>query len=367
MVGNTQLKQITNHKIKFPIRISDFGIWNLKSEILCILLLFYLYTGVSGNVFEQFLSIFPPTKEIKAHEELAKMYFSSGNYTAAIQEFNLLLNKRLPKMTRIECLSKKGLALEIIGNYEGALEAFKECITREKKNPKHHLNLTRIYEKTKLNSQAIAEYKKVLKLVGDSVAWRDDKFCAYYGLGRIYHSQGLNSDAIYNFTQALMIKSTAELYRYLSACYEKLHNFELSASMLKQSLAFEQNTDDYLHLAFLYTLNKKYSDAIDTLRVAVDKAPQRRDIKFHLSAAYFKNSDFASARNLLKVLSDISPNDPLAHFLTGFVHYFEKNYELAYRELLDAQRLATTPMIKDYSTFFVEHLKKKLKNVQVSR
>ena len=304
----------------------------------------YLYSKDSSKLTK---------KQKKEHIELAEIYFSSGVFSKALNEYNLLIKQKWPKKTYIDILSKKGLCHENLNQYDFAIETFQECIEIEPKNWKHHLNIARIYEKTSLNSQATIEYKKVIELNGD-------KFSAYYGLGRIYQSLGLNSQAIDNYKKALMIKSDASIYRRLSKCYETIRDWQLASEILKQAISIEPNPEDYLHLALLYSLQNKYDDVIEWLRVAGDKNPERLDIKFHLVAAYFKKNDYESAKNLLKVLKETNPEEPLVYFLSGFIYYFEGNISSSKEEISKSCQLAKSPMLKEYSKTFLSRIEEKL-------
>ncbi|MFN3966317.1 MAG: tetratricopeptide repeat protein [Endomicrobiia bacterium] len=292
-------------------------------------------------------------KQKNEHKELADIYFSSGSFSKALDEYNLLIKHKWPKKIHIDILSKKGLCHEALKQYDLAIESFQECIELEPKNWKHHLNIARVYEKTSLNSQAVIEYKKVIELNGD-------KFSAYYGIGRIYQSLGLNSQAIDNYKKALIIKSEPSLYRNLSKCYEIIRNWEIASEILKQAISIEPTAEDYLHLALLYSYQNRYDDTIECLRIAGDKNPERLDIKFHLVAAYFKKEDYESAKNLLRVLEETNPDNPLVFFLSGFIHYFEGNIHESKEKILKSGELAKTPMLKEYSEIFLKTIEEKL-------
>ncbi len=317
-------------------------------KIFFILLLFF----IAKNIYPQTPVKLSKKQKIE-HKEVADIYFSSGAFSDALDKYNILVKQKWPEKTYIEILTKKGLCHENLKQYDRAIESFQECIGLEPKNWKHHLNIARIYEKTSLNSQAVLEYKKVIELNGD-------KFSAYSGLGRIYQSLWLNSQAIEYYKKALIINSSASIYRNLSKCYEITRDWALASEILKQAISLEPTTEDYVHLALLYSYQNKFDDTIEYLRIAGDRNPERLDIKLHLVGAYFKKGDYESAKNLLRVLKETNPNDSLVYFLSGFIHYFTGDINSSKEEISKSCQLAKSPMLKEYSENFLATIEEKL-------
>ena len=290
-------------------------------------------------------------KEILKIKETGDMYFTSGNYPAAISQYKMLQDAELTRETWLDVLEKKGIACEAVGDLASAIEAFLGCIEFDGSKWRHHMNLARIYEKSAMNSSAIESYSKVVELKGD-------KFTACLALGRIYQAQGLNTQAIEYYRQALLIKSTSGLYRNLSKCYELLHDWGMASSMLKQALSLEYNAEDNIRLGMLYYLQGKYVDSIYLLMKESEQYPDRKDIKLHLLAAYFKKGDYESFNDLVNQLKTEYPRDALVYFLSGFYAYMKNDTARAYEDLKKADEYADTPMLKEYSSYFADFLGK---------
>ncbi|OGS19826.1 MAG: hypothetical protein A3J83_08100 [Elusimicrobia bacterium RIFOXYA2_FULL_40_6] len=290
-------------------------------------------------------------KELLEIKATADLYYSSGSCRAAIEQYLLLQDYDLPKEMKLSLLEKKGLAYSELNDYAKAIETFQECTQLNPNEWKYHFILAGIYEKTSINAFAIDEYKKVINLQGD-------KFHSFLELGKIYQAQGLNTQAIENYKQALLIKSTSELYRNLSRCYELLQDWEMSASMLKQALSLEPNPEDNLRLAMLYYIQQKYTDSIYLLMKESSLHPEREDIKFHLLAAYFKKGDYEALQDLITKLKTEYPDDATVYFLSGFYFFLKNDKKTAYEELKKSDELANTPMLKEYSSYFVNYLEK---------
>ncbi|MBU2614140.1 MAG: tetratricopeptide repeat protein [Elusimicrobia bacterium] len=293
-----------------------------------------------------------PEKRLREIKDTADLYYSSGNYQMVVDQCLSLQDYDLPNDIKLDLLEKKGLSYRALNDYASAIEAFQECIRLNSNEWKYHFSLASTYEKTSMNSFAIDEYKKVINLQGD-------KFHSYFELGKIYQEQGLNTQAIENYKQALLIKSTSALYRNLSKCYEIMHDWEMSASMLKQALSLEPSPEDNLRLAMLYYVQAKYTESIYLLLKESALHPEREDIKLHLLAAYFKKGDYEAFQDLITKLKIEYPNDAMVYFLSGFFSFLKNDTKTAYTELKKSDELADTPMLKEYSSYFVSYLEKK--------
>ncbi|MBU2568242.1 MAG: tetratricopeptide repeat protein [Elusimicrobia bacterium] len=302
----------------------------------------------------------PSAKKLSKKERLrlkaeADVLFSSGNYSSALGKYGLLLKYKWKKDDHLLMLYNTAVSYRNQGEYDKAIEFLLHCTELDPRDARPHLKLAMIYETIHLYGEATKSYKRTLEL-------GKEKFECYSGLGRIYQGLGLNGQAVEHYRQALLIRSTNEIYRQLSRCYETLNNRELAASMLKQVISQEgeaASVSDYLQLSFLYSIQQKYEDALGTISTAINKWPDNRELKFHLITIHFKKGDIKQARALVGAMIEMEPEDALAHFLMGLIAYFEKspgNLKTVKQEMERAAAIAKTPMLKEYSEIFVKHL-----------
>jgi len=306
----------------------------------------YEPSGTEGNKL--------PMKELLAIKEQAAIHLSSGEYASAVTKYNLLLAYDWDDSVKTELLMGIGYSYEGLKQYDMALKYFQESAEVQPKNSVCRLNLARIYDVTGMESQAMAEYKKVIEFGGD-------KFTASNALGRIYEQFGFYSKAIENYSQALLVKSSPQIYRALSRCYEASNRRDLASSMLIQAMSGNPDAptiEDIVHLAYLYSIQQKYDDAVGYLLDARAREPENEEITAHLAAVYFKKGDIEKAKKTAAEYKKKNPGSALAHFISGFVKYFEGKHKEAAAEMKRTLELKPTPMLKEYAQLMLEHSKK---------
>lgn len=287
-----------------------------------------------------------------SHKELAKIYFSSGDYVSALKEYDYILNFDWQKKIKTDILLQRGLCFKYTDNYDRAIESLNSGLEIAPADPLLNLELAKIFEKTGLDNQALNIYNKIIGLD------KSDRFESYYGIARIYQKFGLNSTAIEYYTNAITIKSEPQIYKNMSKCYKLLKNYQLSSAMLKQYIGFIEDIDEYIHLSFLYLIQNDHNSAMNVLQEALQKQPTRKDIVLHMAIVYFKTGDFEKSKQLISDLIEKNPQEGLLHFLLGFVIFFEKgNNELIKKEINISRQIAKSEMLKNYSLYFLDYLK----------
>lgn len=297
-----------------------------------------------------------PARPVKQFGEI-DVLISSGNYTKALEECNLAIGKRIwQNADLIKLYTKMGRCYYELTMYDRAIGAYKEALAlSQKKNPDIYLNLGLIFEKIDSIKEAIEAYEKTL------ATENGNKFEASYGLGRIYQKLGLNTKAseYYNKALAATLKKPPEIYRNLSACYEKLHKWDLAISMLDKTIEEENKVEDRIHLAFLYSLQNKYANSIDILNKVLEHDPENEQAMLQLAAAYFKTGKIQQTEALLDKITQKKPNDGLVYFLKGIVLYFDNNRESAKSELAKSAQYAQSPILKQYAKDLLDYLNTK--------
>ena len=294
-------------------------------------------------------------KALMLHKDLADLFLSSGEYSSALAKYNMLLTYDWDNAQRAELISKKGACHEGLKQYDMALKSYIESCELAPKNSAYCIRLANIYDVTGMDGQAMIEYKKTLELGGE-------KYNASLALGKLYEHKGLFSRSIECYSQALLVKSSPEIYGALSRCYEASGQWELAGSMLKQEISGNPEApavDSVVHLAYLYSIQQKYDDALTALNAARERDPYNEEITAHLSAVYFKKGDYTKAKEVINEFLSKKPGSPLAHFIEGFINYFEGKKDKAANEMSMTLDLKPTPMLKEYAGYILAHIKQK--------
>jgi tetratricopeptide (TPR) repeat protein len=279
------------------------------------------------------------------NRQLAEIYLSSGEFTSALSKYNMLISYDWNTADKAELIAKKGACHEGLKQYDMALKSYLESREMQPKNPAYAMNLACVYDETGMESQAMVEYRKVIELGGD-------RFTAALALGRIYEGMGLFSMAVEYYSQALMVKSSLQIYGALARCYEASSKWDLASSMLKQEMSGMPDAppvESMVHLSYLYSIQGKYDDALKTLLEAKERDRPGEEITANLCAIYFKKGDYMKARETVNGYIAQNPSSPLAYFLDGFMDYFEGKKGSAAGKMTKALALNPTPMLGEYA------------------
>jgi len=315
--------------------------------IILIILIFSLNTKIIYSEMTR--------EEINQHLNAAEIFYSSGNYTSALYEFNLIKDiENMSKEKQINYYIKLAVCYKNLDIYDKSIEKLNNALEIDKFNPVIYLNLAEIFEKTGLYEEAIKNYNKVIELN------YKDLFYVYYGLAKINQKSGLLSKAIEYYTKALTIKLEPEIYKKLSECYEAMHKFELSSSMLEKYILTKPTVENYMHLSFLFMIQKKYDKSIDLLNTAKNISSNQDEIDLHLATILFKKGDFEKSKKILNELLNKNPESGLLHFLKGFMLYFEnENKNIIIKEMNKSIKFAKSEMLKNYAEYFLDFIKTK--------
>lgn len=147
----------------------------------------------------------------------------------------------------------------LIGQYEAAIELYKQVIKAEPNNLYAQFSLAVIYQKMNQGRQAKTLYYNLLK------------------------SDAENKDEIVGNLLAILVEESPKDAIYILS--------RLTAENPKSSYILAQ-------AAIAYDKSKNYEQAIDLLKRAVAYDPDRVDYKYNLAVIYDKTSDYRNATSL---------------------------------------------------------------------
>jgi len=158
-------------------------------------------TVAAMEAFSQVISLDPDCCD--AHEGLATCAYLSGDYAAAIAEYQ--------KLTLLQPMESRyytnlGAIHNRIGEHLKACDFLRKAIQRNKKCAESFYNLGIAQRKLKQNAMAVSAYKEAIKLDPEMVE-------AYQNLGNVYVDMGNLQMAIANFKKALELKPDFEKAR----------------------------------------------------------------------------------------------------------------------------------------------------------
>jgi len=196
--------------------------------------------------------------EPEAHYNLAVLLMREENITAAIAEYEktLAINSR-----HASAHNNLGVALDALGDHRRALDEFKKAIAADPKYAEAHFNLGLSYFRFGDNLRATQEFETALKLAPRHAS------DPYVQLGELYLQQGKKDRALEAFKRAVQ------------AMKESGH----------------PNIQAYRGLALAYLGLNQTTDAVNTLRLAVEKLPNEPSAHAALADALMAQGDLARA------------------------------------------------------------------------
>jgi tetratricopeptide (TPR) repeat protein len=180
--------------------------------------------------FEQAVRYKPESAE--SHYNLGKLFSVQDNWDAARKAFEAALRI---EPSYVEAMDALGLALEALGDDEGAVATYRKAIAlNEARNGTYalpHINLSAYYNRTGNPEKALEHARSALTL--DSKSDR-----ALFQEGRAYERQDKLDEAVQAINQAIVLNPRASSYYYvLAGVYRRLGWMEESRKALA---AFQQ-------------------------------------------------------------------------------------------------------------------------------
>lgn len=164
-----------------------------------------------------------------------------------------------PKATSVDVRGKEKLAYEssLVGQYEVAVELYKQVLLSEPENSYAKFSLAVVYQKLGQNRQAKTAYYQLLKsdlenkeeIIGNLLAILVDESPkdAIYLLSRLTAE---NPDSSYILAQAAL-------------AYDKAKNYDQAINLLKRAIAYDPKRIDYKYnLAVIYDKTSDYDKAL---------------------------------------------------------------------------------------------------------
>ena len=207
-----------------------------------------------------------------------------------------------------------GYAYEKLERYEEAKFNYKEAIRINPKSEHSHFLLAKLYSTNNKIEEAIYEYKKTIEL-------NPEFFFAYQNLGSAYVA----------LAEKLNMKAPKE---EIDSYYQEAENNYNCA--IKYSQKIYQPTE-YVLLGQLYSTQKKFEKAIETIGKAVELNPQYSEAYESLSYAYNRLKNYELAKENAQRAIDLDKNNVKAYLHKGFALQNSNHIEIAFQTFKDAE------------------------------
>jgi tetratricopeptide (TPR) repeat protein len=237
----------------------------------------------------------------QAHRNLGIISFAMGNFSIALQEFQLALQFN---PDYVELFHFIGVCQNNLGDFEGAIKSFNMLLEVEPSNLPTRLKLGVAFHNLGMWDKVIALYQRILKT---NPNYAD----IHYRLGLAFLGQGAMNDAIKAFESALAINpGYLQARTKMSLTHAYLGNYD---DALKDLTAIKEQfpyyADIQYHMGIVYTGCDKPEEAISHFRRALEINPTYKNAKTKLGFLYCHLGRVDEGIKELEEASRIDPQD----------------------------------------------------------
>lgn len=198
----------------------------------------------------------------------SEVIISAGNGASNKKDVKVDIVVAKAKVSKSDLREKEQLAYNsvLIGQYEVAIELYKQVLKKEPKNSYSQFALATVYQKIGQFRQAKKIYYKMLKdgadnqeeIVGNllDILIEDSPQDATYLLSRL----------------SVQNPNSANIVAYAALAYSKVKNYEQAAILFERASTLDPTNIDYKYnLAVIYDKNEQYDKAIDVYSEVIRK------------------------------------------------------------------------------------------------
>jgi tetratricopeptide (TPR) repeat protein len=237
----------------------------------------------------------------------------SGKTLKTLSEWTYNIKMKTPSI--VEKLCKEGFKFSIRGEFEDALNYFKEATEKSPNDTLAWYGLGSCYDGLDQQEKAIAAFKKVIRIAPKNAD-------AYFNIGRYYRKIGRYEDAIDAYTKAVSFDpDNAPSYFDLGVVYGRLEEFENSEKAFKQVLRIHpDHTLTLLQLSMMYNRQERYNDAVESCQKVLRINPDSVQALYHLGIAYGGLGNSAQEVESFKQAIRVNPDFVPAHYNMGIIY-----------------------------------------------
>ncbi|MCP5048887.1 MAG: tetratricopeptide repeat protein [bacterium] len=219
----------------------------------------------------------------------------------------------------------KGMVLFNVEKYEGAIDFFKQAVSKNPSHAEAYLHLGICYRETGATN-AIDAFKSAISI--------DPKYGkAYLHLGIAYNKLNMVTEAIESFREALDIDSgDNEALLNLGISYGMSKKYQAAVSTLEKSMDISPTKEGYYYLGLSYSGLEKHGKAIRVLTYCLDLDPDFMEAYVVLGASYIAVENWRRGIKVMNRAVIKMPESSEIHFILGLLHLGNRDLSSAERE-----------------------------------
>ena len=243
------------------------------------------------------------------------------------------------KPGNVEQIHRTGVSYYESGEFEKAIEAYKQAIKLRPDSQESYYHLGMAYS-------SMGRYKEAIEAYNNAIRIKPDYAAAYYNLGHAHSNLNQYDKAIRVFRQAIQYDpNNVEIYLALGDAYSGSGQENKAVAAFEAAIRREPgNAYTYYKLGLFYFPHGPHARAVDAFSQAIIRDPRHAEAYFHRSYAYLfmgrGESAVGDAETYL-ALKGWRTSQSLYMAISAYFGHLQTRQEAAARKVLeDAARQA---------------------------
>lgn len=227
-------------------------------------------------------------------------YYLTSKYALAIQDYSMIINRKLEGHNAFEVYYKRGLAYSEFGMYKDALEDFNKVIELYPQFNYGYFYRGSSYWQLGKYEQAIVDFTKAIELDAKDLH-------SYYNRGLCYKDEKEFNMAITDFSKVIQLDPNFdEAYNQIAMClYYKGDWAAAERSFNEYITKFSNYSHAYFNRGMFYAERKNNSKAIADFDYCLQLNPKDADAYFHKSLIFIEQNKIEPACSALQKAEEL--------------------------------------------------------------
>ncbi|MEW6686494.1 MAG: tetratricopeptide repeat protein [Candidatus Edwardsbacteria bacterium] len=223
-----------------------------------------------------------------------------------------------------EDLVREGMAAEASGDYQMAIDFFKEAISLKPKYGEAHYRLGEVYAQSGMTQEAISELKEALRFKYEPLQVR-------LALGLAYYKGGMFEEAEREYNEILkQTPNNPLIYYSLGDVYLQKGAYDQATNAYRQALQLDPNfAKAHKGLGNLFHRQRMFNEAISEFKQAIELEPNLADTYSDLGSLYFEMGRYPESVASLERYVELRPKDAVGHFILAKAYDAQKETQKA--------------------------------------
>lgn len=240
----------------------------------------------------------------------------------------------------------KGTSLQKEVKYQDAVTAYKKAVELLPAFSEAWHQLGWCYNELGRFNDAIDAFKK------EELNNPKDPASTHFEIGFAYQGLEKYDEAIGRFTAAISLdKVYASAYKERSNCYFIKQESQKALDDINEYTSLIENVQDpdfYYQKGWCENDLKKYGEAINSLKKALELKSDFTEAKADLGFAYFKLKRYDDALEIFQQMMNKDQKDELARYYAGFCYYYKKD-QANLKKMIDELQKINTEASQSYA------------------